>query len=150
MRKGERIPRQVGGLCECQAIGWLLEFFETALAGYLNALFFPMIIFMAQGVPFVRAKPDRGDGVISPEPYRNIRLFCLARSAVCAIPRPARWVRGGMLCIGKNSSPPPINEINRRYDLWNYCLHPLFHGLYQLKTGRPSIPMIARLRSMGR
>ncbi|WDF74953.1 hypothetical protein [Novosphingobium sp. KACC 22771] len=56
------------GFVQAQETGWLLDYYETALAGYLNVLFFPMTILMALGVPFAWAKLDCGDWVISPLP----------------------------------------------------------------------------------
>jgi len=58
-----------------QETGWLLDYFQTAVAGYLNVLFFPMTVLMALGVPFAWAKLGRGDWVISAEPLSQDQQF---------------------------------------------------------------------------
>lgn len=54
-----------------QQTGWLQDYFENAVAGYLNVLFFPGTIIMALGVPLAWDKLDRGDWVVSPLPLTS-------------------------------------------------------------------------------
>lgn len=63
------------GFVQAQETGWLLDYFQTAVAGYLNVLFFPVTIILALGVPFAWAKLDCGDWVISPEPLPQDQSF---------------------------------------------------------------------------
>lgn len=54
-----------------QQTGWLSDYFQSAVTGYLNVLFFPGTIIMALGVPLAWDKLDRGDWVVSPLPLAH-------------------------------------------------------------------------------